>query len=88
MSKSLSPDAKVVHGTGSNENFHHQKHAAQHGTVQLSPIHDQEHHTNENVNDNLLLNRSDTKMSSRTTLGMNITAPGGDLPVTSSQGLR
>ena len=84
---SSSPDAKVAHISTSNENFHHQKHNGPHGNIQLSPIHDLDHHK-ENTNDNILLIRSETKMSSRTALGLNIATPGADLPLPSSQGHR
>ena len=69
------------------ENVSHQKHNVPHGNIQLSPIHDLEQHK-ENTMDNAGLNRSDTKMSSRTALGLNIATPGGDLPMPSSQGHR
>ncbi|XP_065058145.1 cyclin-dependent kinase-like 2 [Rhopilema esculentum] len=84
---SSSPDAKIAHVSTSSENFHHQKNAMHYGNIQLSPIHDSEHHK-ENTEDGMALNRSDTKMSSRTTLGLNISAPGADLPQASSQGHR
>lgn len=83
---SSSPDARIGHMT-SMENVHHQKHSMPHGNVQLSPIQDLDQHR-ENSNDMTMLNRSDTKMSSRTTLGMNISTPGADLPLPSSQGQR
>jgi len=84
---SSSPDSKIGHTTSSVENIHHQKHSGPLGNIHLSPIHDPDQHK-ENSLDNLLLNRSDTKMSSRTALGLNISTPGGDLPLPSSQGHR
>ena len=61
------------------------------GNIQLSPIQDVEPQTrmDETRTENLPPSRSDTKLSSRTTLGLNITTPGSDLPdLPSSQGYR
>ena len=84
---SSSPDAKVSHVSSTIENGYHQKHNVPLGNIQLTPIHDPDQHK-ENMGDSTLLTRSDTKMSCRTTLGLNISTPGGDLPLPSSQGHR
>ena len=83
---SSSPDARI-HVMTSSENVHQQKQNMAHGNVQLSPIQDLDQHK-ESPNDNMILNRSDTKMSSRAALGLNISTPGADLPSPSSQGQR
>eukprot|EP00794_Sanderia_malayensis_P006828 gene6828-7595_t len=84
-----SPDAKNAHNSNDSVAQHHKHHPAQHANIQLSPIQDHGHHANEVNNENHpVLNRSDTKMSSRTALDMNITTPGADLPLSSSQGHR